>query len=46
MQITSAEKVGPAAEEFLEKVKNASAGYPWYMESPAAVWSLYMLIGL
>ena len=30
------ENVGPEADEFLQKVENASTGYPWYMESPAA----------
>ena len=37
IQITTAENVGPEAEQFLEKVRNASVGYPWYRESPAAV---------
>jgi len=41
IQITTAENVGPEAEEFLEKVRNASVGYPWYSESPVAVYIAY-----
>jgi len=33
------DQVGPEADEFLLKVKQANAGPPWYMESPAVVRS-------
>jgi len=41
-QIMVVEFVGPAAEEFLIKVQQATAGWPWYMDSPGLVCrSLY-----
>lgn len=36
-QITVADTVGPKADEFLFKVQKASAGPPWYMDSPPVV---------
>jgi len=35
-----ADIAGPEAEEFLLKVQQATAGPPWYMESPDKVISL------
>ena len=42
-QITAVDIVGPKADEFLLKVQKAVTGPPWYMESPAVVWSQYYI---
>jgi len=39
-QITAADFVGPKADEFLLKVKQASAEPPWNMEPPSVVYSI------
>jgi len=36
-QITTADIVGPQADEFLLKVQKAATGPPWHMESPRVV---------
>jgi len=36
-QITVVDIVGPRADEFLLKVQQATAGPPWYMQSPPVV---------
>jgi len=43
-QILAADPVGPAADEFLLKVKKATAEYPWYIKpSDSVCSSLYYL---
>lgn len=44
-QLTVADVSGPASDEFLRRVQEASAGPPWYMPSPPIVRTVCIVCG-